>query len=128
MAKLPGYWQVQSTTNEDMVHVLDRLYWNDETQKVMATRTSKLVEEAKELHEAMLEMEFDKADLDALNELMWEMSDVFAVYRHLEMITLDYIGLTPDMLSWLEQKLAGMAVLKAEKRAEDPSWGRDKDK
>lgn len=128
MAILPDYWNIPSTTTEDMTRELDKRYWNSVDHQAIAERTSKLIEEARELHEAMLEYEVEGSEMEnnmkALNELMWELSDVFAVFRHIEVKMLDNFGLKHDMIDWLEQKLAGMAVLKMEERDKNPKWGK----
>lgn len=128
MGVIPDYWNINSTTNEDLLATFDKLYWKPLDHKAIAERTAKLIEETKELHEAMLEYELGTQDLkgtmQATNEMMWELSDVFAVFRHIEGLILDEFGLKRDQLDWLEQKLAGMAVHKAEMRKQDPNWGR----
>ncbi len=125
MSVLPYYQGIRSTTNEDLCHVMDKMYWEKVEYPSIGQRSAKLVEETRELHEAVLEYELNAGDpMDELNEMMWELSDVFAVFRHIEVHLLDSFGLKRDQLDWLEQKLAGMAVYKAGKRAKDPHWGR----
>lgn len=133
MAK-PKFQQVGPVSFDHFINAFDAAYWNNQKDSRLSDRAIKLIEESKELAEALENLEWAERPTEtlinfdnAMQNMLWELSDVLSIVKHIEAKVLTYLYNQPTerTVLGLERCLLGMATLKTTMRQVDPDWGRE---